>query len=318
MQQIFVSLIFLIVVLLLTTFFFITSDRLNTKKNISRRISRATSIGYPQGNHKQGKQSNTKIYEKLKTLEKQLADTIFGYTRETAAHFRLRFEKAGLSAKNAPSVTLMVNCGMVFLGFLLYLFALIHFKNIAEQPFFLQILLLLVIFFVSFRLFEYSLDYLINRRYKRIQHTLSFCVDLLIICTRAGFTLDRSFEKIAEEIAPFSPDVCKEFAKISVELSVIPDRTEALRNFAVRVDTPTVNLLVSGLVHAEEQGISLGQTLSTLSQEISKQKLLEIEAKAARLPVLLTIPLALFCLPAMLMILMGPVAGSIINSSLFN
>lgn len=308
----------LIIVSLLTAMFYIAYLRITIKKDISRRISRVTNIGYTQSPYTIGKQKSKKAYEKLKVLESKLADTLFGYTRETTAHFRLRFEKAGLPAKNATTVTLLVNSGMVLLGFILYLFAMVHFKKVAEQPFFLQIMLLLLIFFISFRLFEYSLDYLIARRYKRIQSTLSFCIDLLIICTRAGFTLDRSLEKIAEEIAPFSPDVCKEFAKIAVELGVIPNRTEALRNFAIRVDTPTVNLLVSGLVHAEEQGISLGQTLSTLSQEISKQKLLEIEAKAARLPVLLTIPLALCCLPAMLMILMGPVIGSVLNSSLFN
>lgn len=299
--------------------FYLIYLRLITKKDISRRISRTINNNYTQSSsYATSKQENKKIYEKLKAIESKLADTIFGYTRETTAHFRLRFEKAGLPVKNATTITLLVNSGMVLLGFILYLFAMIHFKKVAEQPFFVQIILLFTIFFISFRLFEYSLDYLIARRYKRIQKTLSFCVDLLIICTRAGFTLDRSFEKIAEEVAPFSPDVCKEFAKISVELGVIPNRTEALRNFATRVDTSTVNLLVSGLVHAEEQGISLGQTLSTLSQEMSKQKLLEIEAKAARLPVLLTIPLALCCLPAMLMILMGPVIGNVMNSSIFN
>lgn len=314
-----ISLILLVSVLVLTTILFFWYTRFIEKKDINRRISHVASYNYMQtSDHASNAGAGKKIYEAIKAYGLKLGDTFFGFTRETSAHFRLRFEKAGLYVESAPTITLLINCAMVFIGFILYLFALLHFKNIAEQPLFLQILLLLIISFICFRLFEYGLDYLISRRYKRIQNILSFCVDLLIICTRASFTLDRSFEKIAEEVAPFSPEVCKEFAKISIELSVIPDRSEALRNFAKRVDTPTVNLLVSGLIHAEEQGTSLGQTLTVLSQEISKQKLLEIEAKAARLPVLLTIPLALFCLPAMLMILMGPVIGNVMNSSIFN
>lgn len=111
------------------------------------------------------------------------------------------------------------------------------------------------------------------------------------------FTLERSFERIAEEIAPFNPELCKEFATISTELGIIPERTEALRNLGRRINTPTVQLVVTSLVHAEEQGVSLTETLSLLSQELSKHRMFELEAKAARLPVLLTIPLAFAVYP---------------------
>lgn len=311
-------LFFLLCLLGLTAFFFFLYFHLDEKANLQRRINKVVDNNYVGSFRYFSHSKNKKLYEKMKGIESKLITVFFGYTRDTADRFRLRFDQAGLQGKNALLITLLVNGGMIFSGLSLYLFATLHFKNLQTQPFVVQCLLLVLISFISFRLFDYCLDYLIYSRQKRIQRSLSFCIDLLIICTQASFTLERAFEKIAEEIALFNPELCKEFATISTELSIIPERTKALRNFARRIDTPTVNLLVSSLIHAEEQGVSLTQTLSRLSQELSKHRMLELEAKAARLPVLLTVPLAFCCLPAMLLILLGPVIGSVMNSTFFS
>lgn len=64
--------------------------------------------------------TSKKIYETIKAFGLKLGDTFFGFTRETSAHFRLRFEKAGLPVESAPTITLLINCAMVFIGFILY------------------------------------------------------------------------------------------------------------------------------------------------------------------------------------------------------
>lgn len=312
------SLFFLLILLSLTTLFFFLYFHLDEKSHLQRRVYKVINNSYSGSFRYFSSSKNKKIYEKIKGWESKLILVFFGYTRETSDRFRLRFEQAGLDSKNALTITLLVNGGMIILGTFSYLLATLQFQPLQEQPFLLQGVWLLLISFICFRLFDYCLDYLIHLRYKRIQRSLSFCIDLLVICTQASFTLERSFERIAEEIAPFNPELCKEFTTISTELGIIPERTEALRNLGRRINTPTVHLLVSSLVHAEEQGVSLTQTLSLLSQELSKHRMLDLEAKAARLPVLLTIPLAFCCLPAMMLILLGPVIGSVLNANFLN
>ena len=66
--------------------------------------------------------------------------------------------------------------------------------------------------------------------------------------------LKKSFEKIAEEMGKYNKDLCKEFAKTAIELAILPERNIALRNLAQRVDMPIIQILVSGLIQAEEQG----------------------------------------------------------------
>jgi len=44
---------------------------------------------------------------------------------------------------------------------------------------------------------------------------------------------------------------------------------------------------------------------------------LEIEAKATKLPALLTLPLILFLLPAMMIVLMGPAIASLFKGGYF-
>ena len=92
-------------------------------------------------------------------------------------------------------------------------------------------------------------------------------------------------------MSQYNKDLCKEFTKTSLELSIIPERTIALRNLAQRVNIPVMQILASGLIQAEEQGAPLSNTLRMMSVEFSKQKMLEIEAKSTKLPALLTLPL---------------------------
>ena len=169
-----------------------------------------------------------------------------------------------------------------------------------------------------FKSYDIIINFIIKKRYERLQRTLSFSVDLLSICVRAGYSLDRSFEIIAEEVSYYNMEMCIEFMRVSIELSVIPDRKEALRNFARRVDLPLTKILVTGLIQSEEQGASMGQTLSHLSQNFSKQKIAEIDEKASKIPTKILLPMTVFCLPGFLIFLMGPIIANISRSSFMN
>lgn len=253
----------------------------------------------------------------LKFIEQKIATNFSGFVRDKSTEFRLKFEQAGLDSTYAISLTALMNCGTVLAMIFLYL-SLMALTNLSEATGMFKTSVLLLFIFIGVRSFDYIIDYYIKRRYKRIQRSLAFSVDMLAICTRSSLGLDQAFDKIASEMNIFNEDLSKEFARIATELKIIPDRTQALRNFAKRVDLPMTHLLVSGLVHAIEHGVSISQTLTNLSAEFSKHRLIAVEEKAAKLPVLLTIPLALFCLPATMIVLMGPIFATLKELPLFN
>lgn len=257
------------------------------------------------------------LTEQTRALEEWLTDSVFGYAQNASEHYRLRFEQAGWSPKKAPIISLLITLGLIAVCVVLYSYFAFGSQFMSKKPFALKLVGFPLVIFVSARFFEYVMDFIIKQRYVRIQRVLTYCLDLLVVCSRAGFSLDRSFEKIAEEMSYYNRDISKEMIQVSIELTIIPDRQQALRKFARRVDIPMVNIMVSSLIHAEEQGASISQTLTTLSREFTKIKALEIEKKAARLPVLMTMPLALFFLPVILMIIIGPIIGNFMELGVF-
>lgn len=311
------SLIILILISVIALIFYIAYTYIIGQVHIDNRIRRIRKSAYKTVIYADNDDSDSNWIGYLKNIDTRLSATFSGFTRETLAANRLKFEQAGLDPTYAPAIVFLCRIASMVTFLILYV-ALLSFSDLSKANIALQIGLFILFLFISFRFFEYILDYKIKRRYKRIQKTIAFSVDMLAICTRSSLSLDQAFEKIAEEMSLFNTDLAEEFMKVATELKIIPDRSQALRNLAKRVDLPLVQLLVSGLVHAIEYGVSLTQTLTNLSQEFSKHRLIAVEEKAARLPVLLTIPLALFCLPATLIILVGPVAATLRNIPLFN
>jgi tight adherence protein C len=288
-----------------------------TQQRFSNRIKKIKKLAYGTLTYNDSQNLSPDIVDYLKNIEQKMAANFSGFTRETATAQRLKFEQAGLDATYAPAITLL--CNICFAGIFLVLYGLVlSLTNLSENGVLIDLILLLLFLFFSMRFFGYILDFMIRRRYKRIQKSLAFSVDMLAICMRSSLSLEQAFEKIAEEMSLFNKDLSEEFTKVAIELRMIPNRSQAFRNLANRLDLPMVQLLVSGLIHALENGGSLSQTLTNLSLEFSKYRLIAVEEKAARLPVLLTIPLALFSLPATMIILIGPIFATIRNISIFN
>ena len=248
----------------------------------------------------------------------KVREKVLQASKDMAKRYRLRFEKAGWDPQDALIMVSLANGGLILLSIFLSLFVTFKVSWIAEQSFILKMFVFFFIMFSALRGFEYFIDFTVARRYDRIRQGLPYAIDLMNICSRSGFGLERSFEKIAEEMSQYNPDLCQELTKTAIELSLFPDRDQALRNMAERLDLPIVQILVSGLIQAGEQGAPLSNTLRMMSAEFSKQKLLEIEEKATKLPALLTLPLVLFLLPALLIVLLGPAIAGLISSGFFS
>src|SRR3546814_4695293 len=96
-----------------------------------------------------------------------------------------------------------------------------------------------------------------------------------------------------------------------IELRFLPERRKALENLAPRTAVvPGVQALVNTLIQTERFGTPLAQSLRVLAAELRPQRMVKAEAKAQRLPAILTVPLILFLLPALFLVLLGPEIGS--------
>jgi tight adherence protein C len=160
-------------------------------------------------------------------------------------------------------------------------------------------------------------DILIKNKSQKREHVLRKfmpdALDLLVICAEAGLSLDVALERVSREIGPSCPELAEEIGLTAVELSFFPERAKALQNMASRVPLPGVIALANTLVQTEKYGTPLAQALRVLSSEMREERIMAAEAKAAKLPATLTVPMILFILPPLFVILIGPAVIKVLH-----
>jgi tight adherence protein C len=147
----------------------------------------------------------------------------------------------------------------------------------------------------------------LRRRYlKELERGLPDALDLMVICAEAGLSLETTIERVATEIRGASPAVATEFALCNSELRIMADRRRALNNMAERTGIEALRRLATTLTQSLRFGTPLVRALRTLSAELRQEQLTRFEARAARLPVLLTVPMIMFILPVLVIVTAGP------------
>jgi tight adherence protein C len=147
-----------------------------------------------------------------------------------------------------------------------------------------------------------------------VERAMPDALDLLVICSEAGLALEQGIERVAREIRVSSMPCATELALTSDELRIMSDRRAALHNMARRTGLVSLQRLAGTLAQALQYGTPLAQALRTLSAELRGEALTRFEARAARLPVLLTLPMIVLILPCVFLIVVGPAAMAIIDA----
>ncbi len=145
-----------------------------------------------------------------------------------------------------------------------------------------------------------------QKRSKELIKTFPDALDLVLICVESGLGIDAAFARVCKEMKDTHPIVASEFERTRFEMTMMNDRVQALQNFSDRTGVGAVRSLVSSLIQAEKFGTSLIDTMRMIAEEQRTERMMNAEARAARLPALITMPLIFFILPGLFMIILGP------------
>jgi tight adherence protein C len=153
-------------------------------------------------------------------------------------------------------------------------------------------------------------DWVIARRRKRhlqrLEHGLPDTLDMLVICAQAGLGLGPAIVRVAAELRVAYPEIAMELEKTATELQLLSDSRVAITNLGARTGLEPLKRLGATLVQSLQYGTPLSDALRVLAAEIRGQMLNRFEARAARLPVMMTLPTILFILPCVFLIAGGP------------
>lgn len=150
------------------------------------------------------------------------------------------------------------------------------------------------------------LSSLVARRKRGLTRTLPDALDLMVICVEAGLGLDMTFKRVGEEIRPMSRDLSDEFHLANLEIAAGKSREDSFRNMARRTGVPEIKNLLNILTQASRFGTSVANALKTHTEDMRIKRRLNAEEKAAKMGVLLLLPLLGFIFPALMVVLLGP------------
>ena len=153
---------------------------------------------------------------------------------------------------------------------------------------------------------EYVVRSLVKRRKRRMAAALPDALDLMVMCLESGLTFERALATVADELSPIEPNLAGEFRLIDAELRLGSDRRAVLQAYYRRTDVDGLRDLAMTLIQGDRYGTPLTQSMKNIAEGERVQRTARITTWAARLPVLMTLPMLLMVVPGTMLLIAGP------------
>jgi tight adherence protein C len=205
-----------------------------------------------------------------------------------------------------------------FIGIKLILFLIFPIVTLLVGISFLPNWLIIISIFSTAVIGLLAPDFIINQRRKKfikqLEMGLADTLDMMVICADAGLSLEAALSRVAHEIQGTHKAVSDELIVTTQEMRIGTDIRDALINLGSRTGLASLKRLGSTLIQTIQYGTPLTQALRILSIELRQEQLTRFEERAARLPVLLTVPMIVFILPCVFLIVGGPAILKVMNA----
>jgi tight adherence protein C len=214
-----------------------------------------------------------------------------------------KIRQAGLKIKPASFVTMQVIMAVAFpatLGVLGVLQKMEGVKGIG---------MLVFSGLMGYFLPDLWLSSKVGARKMEITRKLPDALDLLTVSVEAGLAFDMALSKVVEKLRG---PLAEEFMRVLHEVRMGKQRRDAMKDMAERVDSPDLSQFISALVQADKLGVSIANVLRVQSDQMRIKRRQRAEETAMKAPLKMSFVLVFFVLPALMIVLLGPAAISVI------
>ncbi len=153
-----------------------------------------------------------------------------------------------------------------------------------------------------------------KKRLARIRRGFPDMLELLVISSEAGLGPQPALQRVALELASTSSDLAQEILQMVSEMRMTNDRRAAYDKLNTRVPLPEIGVFTQTLDQSDTYGTPFSRAMRSLIEEQRTNRLISVEEKAARLPVIMTLPLIFCIMPAVFVVLIGPAALSVFDN----
>ena len=157
----------------------------------------------------------------------------------------------------------------------------------------------------------FALDRLIGSR--RAQHRDGFpdVMDLMLVCSQAGLSIEAAINRIAHEIAVVYPSLSLHLDIAARELRGGKPLADAIESLAHQLGIEEARSFSTLLQQSKDLGASLSQSLRAYADDMRNKRIMHAEEKAYALPAKLVIPLTLFIFPTIFVVILLPTVVSV-------
>lgn len=149
------------------------------------------------------------------------------------------------------------------------------------------------------------------RRAAMLERELSEMLEVVALGLRSGLSFDRGFQLYCEHFStPFARSC--EAARCRWTFGLVP-REQALRDLAASYDSPQLERVIEGVIRSLRFGSSLADVLEQAAAEARQAHRANVQERVAKAPVKMMVPTGTLILPAMLLLVLGPVLLELMN-----
>jgi tight adherence protein C len=151
----------------------------------------------------------------------------------------------------------------------------------------------------------------VRDRFDEVTKDLPDVLDLMTISVAAGLGLEQAMQV---SCAHFDSAVCDELRLTLREMELGLSRHDALENLKLRTDIDDLVTFAVVLSQADALGLPIGRVLQAQGDTMRDKRRQRAREKAAKMPVKILFPLAFCFLPAIMILIMGPLVSSFRHS----
>ena len=154
----------------------------------------------------------------------------------------------------------------------------------------------------------YWLKRRVKARRREIEEGFPNALDLITISVEAGMGFDAAMTRVANEMVHSSPALSQEFRMVQLEVSAGGEREKALMDLAERTRVDEVASFSNVILQSMRFGTSIADALQVYAYEMRLARELKAQEMANKLPVKMSAIMSALMLPALILLIVGPVA----------
>lgn len=144
-----------------------------------------------------------------------------------------------------------------------------------------------------------------------VQKALPDFLDMVATTVQAGLSVNQALGYAVDAAPGALGDEMK--AALS-EIRLGRARSDALRAAADRLQQQQFTTTVTAITQAERLGTNISKVLNELAEDVRNHRIMVVEEHAAKLPVKMVFPMAMFMLPALFVVIFGALAANYLSS----